>query len=890
MQNNLELIKSIDVKAVISKETGLNFKKNILEKCPFCSSGSGKSKTPAFSVKISDNIFNCFSCGKKGGVIEFIKYSRGLVNGEAISYLVKNHSTLQQASLVTEPITNLSKKIYAIRQNDKSKATAYLKTRKIETEKLNSSSYYYDSFTNAVVFFDTAAKLINKRFIKPELDKPKALFDKGSRMKNALYDGMFRQNKDTIFLVEGAINALSLANYSSLAIFSTSNQIDNKTLLSRYIKNKNIVLAFDNDKAGQTCTNYYQNFIIENIEVESLSKLSLPEGKDINNLLIENSLTNLLVNRDNYEYFVDNFLLRNSDDIRQDLKDHGFYREDGSYWTEKVTKGKTYPIRISNFLMESLYNFNDGTNDTTRLIKVLRHTGEKHLIEVKSSQTKRNDFQTILKSKRCMFKGGAYELDSILEQLMDNENEATMITDLGFQKNDSIYAFADSVITNNNELKTVNDNGIVYVKSKAYYLPAFAKSNIDNDNYASIRKFRYKEGLINFTDWSKHIYYSWETNGAVAMQFVILSIFRDIVFNSIGFFPYLFLFGAFQTGKTQLMLNLLSIFGNDIGVDLGTVTSVGLSRIISQRINSLFYFKEFTTENSDKAIPFVLTTYDGAGKVTGTKSVGNETSNTLPKSAGVFDGNFLPVQRDAVFSRLILLNFENKNFTERQKKSFGFLENEREHGFSQVLREIFQHRNLFESKFKATFTKMEKEHATQFQARFRRHVALILTSYEILKDVMDFPYSFEELLNKIIEYTATQSDILNEIQDISTFWQAIEYYKSKLDIRKNEHYIKEIEPGSNVGYIFIRYKILYPFYLKYCKENSYNIVDKTSLKELLTSNGNPSFVPGTQKSRGGKAVTKLFREGLDRGTKTTYKFEYAVEGSLIKINDIKIDL
>lgn len=890
MLNNIDKIKSMDIKSIISMETSLAFKKNNLEKCPFCGSGSGKSKTPAFSVKINENIFNCFSCGKKGGAIEFIKYYKGIINGEAIKYLTNKYSDIPKSLPVKEQITDLSKKIYAIRLNDKSKAIEYLKSRKIQVEKLNKTSFYYDSFTNAVIFIDTNEKLINKRFINPKVGKPKAIFDKGSKIKNAIYDKMFDSSKHTVFLVEGVINSLSLVNYSSLAIFSTSNKIDNYNLLNKYLKNKDVVIAFDNDAAGKKCMEYYLGFIAENIEVESLSTLKLMQDNDINDLLKEGKLKEYLSNGSNYHYQISNFLLKDSNDIRSDMANFGFYRQEGAYWVEKVNKGKTQQIRISNFLMQSLYNFNDGTNDTTRLIKLVRFNGEKHLIEVKSSQTKKNDFQTILKSKRCMFKGAVYELDSIFEQLMDNEKEAMMITDLGFQKSDNIYAFADSIINHNNELKRANDNGIVHSNDKTYYLPASAMSNIDNDNYSNIRKFRYKEGRIGFTDWSQHIYNSWETNGAVTMQYAILSIFRDIVFDSVGFFPYLFLFGAFQTGKTQLMLNILSIFGNDLGIDLATVTAVGLSRSISQRTNSLFYFKEFTTDNADRAIPFILTTYDGVGKITGTKSVGNETNNSLPKSGGVFDGNFLPVQRDAVFSRLILLNFETKNFSQIQKESFSFLENEREYGFSQVLREIHQHRRLFESKFKFAFSRMEKEHATQFQARFRRHVALILTSYEILKDVLSFPFSFEELLNKITEYTETQSEILNEIQDISTFWQALEYYKSKLEVRENEHYIKELERSSNGGKIFIRYPVLYPFYTKYCRENSYNIVDKTSLKELLTSNGNPAFIPGKQKSRAGKAVTKLFTNGLERSTKSTYQFSFEVDGPNIKINNIIIDL
>ena len=155
-----------------------------------------------------------------------------------------------------------------------------------------------------------------------------------------------------------------------------------------------------------------------------------------------------------------------------------------------------------------------------------------------------------------------------------------------------------------------------------------------------------------------------------------------------------------------------------------------------------------------------------------------------------------------------------------------------------------------------------------------------------MKDVLPFPYSYNELIDKIVEYTETQSEILNEIQDISVFWQAMEYFKSKGEIHEGNHYLKEIEHGTNIGFIYIRYNLLYPFYLRYCKDNSYNIVDKTSLRELLTSNGNPAFLAGTQKSRKGKAVIKAF----DGASKSTYRFKYFYENGYIKINDLKIDL
>ena len=51
------------------------------------------------------------------------------------------------------------------------------------------------------------------------------------------------------------------------------------------------------------------------------------------------------------------------------------------------------------------------------------------------------------------------------------------------------------------------------------------------------------------------------TNGGIAILFLILSLFWDIVFEKVGFFPFLFLFGAYGTGKTSMTEYLLRVFG-----------------------------------------------------------------------------------------------------------------------------------------------------------------------------------------------------------------------------------------------------------------------------------------------------------------------------------------
>ena len=149
-----KLKKNISIKTLIETETGLKFDKlKRLSKCPFCGSGNGEKGSPALSIKLSDNIFNCFSCGNKGNPIDFIVKYKKLLNGEAIKYLQSNYKFTQTiAKSEPEPKTDIGKKVYAIKQNDKTKASEYLqKHRGINVGKLPQNAYYYDKFSNAVV-------------------------------------------------------------------------------------------------------------------------------------------------------------------------------------------------------------------------------------------------------------------------------------------------------------------------------------------------------------------------------------------------------------------------------------------------------------------------------------------------------------------------------------------------------------------------------------------------------------------------------------------------------------------------------------------------------------------------------------------------------------------
>ncbi|MBS2101275.1 CHC2 zinc finger domain-containing protein, partial [Carboxylicivirga linearis] len=557
----IEKVKQIDIKALIEKETGVHFNKaNQLEKCPFCGSGQGTNHSPAFSVNTRKNYFKCFSCGSAGSAIDFVMlFNNGWNEHKAITYLQEDYLGIRDVFKPSAQTNTSSfdKMLFAIRNNPITKASEYLKSRGIDAESLPQGSYWYDSLSNAIVFTDTNNQLINRRMINPEKGKPKA--KNNGTLNESIYDKMFFPDFDVVFLQEGVINALSMVGCSSIALFSTENKIKDPKVLLPYLQGKKVVLAMDNDDAGNKCADYYKDFILSGrFDIQSLRRLVLPKKKDANDLLQDKSLIDFLQNTENYQLLWEDIVTKpipqNSEDKQADNEEYYFFVENGCYYMKETIKGKPIVKKLSNFLMESVYHLMDGTKESRRLVKFQRNTGEITVNEIMSSELNLDRFKKVIRSissRGLTFFGNTQQLDNILTFLYDREKNAIAINQLGYQSEHHAYCFADAVIDKDNVITYPDKLGIVNTDVTSLYLPPFAYTNLNDKSYSAERRFAYKAGNLNFDSWAELIFKAYGINGAVGISFVILALYRDIILDITGFFPFLFLFGDQGAGKSN---------------------------------------------------------------------------------------------------------------------------------------------------------------------------------------------------------------------------------------------------------------------------------------------------------------------------------------------------
>ncbi len=598
------------------------------------------------------------------------------------------------------------------------------------------------------------------------------------------------------------------------------------------------------------------------------------------------------------------YIVPDSTNPKDHFNEYGHYVSGVKYWVYdvRITKAGTIynPVQVSNFVMKSKFHLVNGTNNSKRIVELQRNTGETYIIEIESSEMKPEAFETILKSKQCSFFGNAYQLKLIFIYCMDRELQANIIETLGHNKEHGVYAFSNAVFTSSGKMLPVNEVGIINDTDagKNYYLPAFGLAHINNADYEGDRKFFFIEGELNFESWAKLYFEAFETNGGIAILFLILSVFWDIVFEQVGFFPFLFLFGAFGTGKTTMVEYLLRVFGKDfIGTPLNNATQVALSRIIASRNNSIFYLKEYTKETDEANQDLFLTAYDGSGRATGIKSNDNRTKVTLVKSAIILDGNELPTQKTAVLSRMVLLNFEKNKFNERQRKAFAELEKMQNSGFGNVLTNILKHREYFQQNFKKIFDEnmkelRELEKTKVYAERTIKHVALLLTPAKMLIKKLKFPFSFNEITNAIVDNATEQNQLLKQTDEITIFWTAFAWGAKNTNLiqfehsefgnnRKNSHYnLKIDEAGETI--LQIKLSGIYPEYVKYCKNNNQRFLDTNSLKMLLTSKSYSAFIPNLQKNRGDAYTDFYFG--------SCYQFLLQKDENNFSINEVELNM
>ena len=511
-------------------------------------------KTPSFFVSPSKQIFKCFSTGKGGDAIEFLKEVESLSYIEAIKYLgekygIEINETDNDYNINNDKeslliILNKSKSFFIQNLNSKegkSIAQTYLDHREVDIKMiekfelgysldkwdslhkyllnnkyneehilkagliLDNNNKKYDRFRGRLMFpiHNISGKVIafGARLIKDEKNQPKYVNSPETELyiKSKVLYGLYQSKNyirklDKCYLVEGYTDVISLFQIGIENVVSSSGTSltnDQIRLISRYTKN--ITILFDGDKAGVNASLRGMDLILENDM--NVNIVSFPKNEDPDSLSKRLGKEKFLKYLSNNEI---NLIRYKVDILNSDFKNDPIKKSEMIFDIVRSIAKIPNSIKRSVFIKEtsSSLNINEESLITELNKLLINNKVSKPLIDIGKSTDENND-----------------EINKIHGAINFHEKECIrMLVNYGTKDFEVVGLNRKSFIKYFlNEIEDVEFNNKNYLKIIKIFKEEFENNNVIDINYFLNENFRdIKDDIIDLSTSKYEISDKWK--------------------------------------------------------------------------------------------------------------------------------------------------------------------------------------------------------------------------------------------------------------------------------------------------------------------------------------------------------------------------------------------
>ena len=282
------------------------------------------------------------------------------------------------------------------------------------------------------------------------------------------------------------------------------------------------------------------------------------------------------------------------------------YMRDGCYYARTFDKyGNESETRVTNFTI-NVKSILVGPDGVTRVVELNNNAGGRSETFSFMGEDLANSLKfrsACLSRGNFLYEGEQWQLNEIVKIIF--AQKAPFIQQpqtIGYH--DGIWLYGNCGIDKTGQLIKADDDGIVWIGGKGYQAAKLYLT--DDEDTSSLPNFN--PSYLPFTD--KELLSIAETlkqslggfEAYLALGWCIASINSHHMYREYGHFPYLFLAGKRQSGKSVLGSWLLKLFGFEIedGKSIRTSTVVGINRRLSYFSSIPSWYDEY--RGSDRAI------------------------------------------------------------------------------------------------------------------------------------------------------------------------------------------------------------------------------------------------------------------------------------------------
>ena len=571
---------------------------------------------------------------------------------------------------------------------------------------------------------------------------------------------------------------------------------------------------------------------------------------------------------------------------KNDVLNNGYCIVKDKFKTGYYTVNANGKVRITNFIITPLFHVLAG-KDSRHLIQV--DNGQvKGVLDIESAALTSPDLlqKNIVNLGSFVITGNRLQFLNIAIVLLAAFPPCYEVTFLGWQEY-GFFAYVDKIFIPGQGLSDLDKWGITKHKEKNYLVPAASAAYAElhgssGDDFENDRVLTYKSPAMNFNQWCRSMNRVYFEKGQVAIAYVFLTVFRDVIFLVDNNCPHLYGFGEKSAGKSKWAESISAFFFQGrAAFNLNSGTDFAFFAYMQRFQNCPALLNEFDEKIiKPEWFQSIKGVFDGEGRQRGVVGSKNRTEIMKIKSTLVLTGQFLCTMDDnSIVSRSIIEGFNEREVTQDDKDAYDFLKDQEKMGLSGLLADVLKYRQEFKSTYQESFNenlarwrvKLSVD-SVQLNQRIMQNWCHLYTSYAIMDKYLQMPAVLETFENYCKEKIIYWSGFIKTSDTLSEFWNTFAFlidtgvltagwdYKiiSERSVRVRKERKDEVVENFSMPLkvIYIRMNVVHKHYQQaYRQRTGKEGMSQENLMHYFSSR--PYFIGSNKNSRFSRWVNKI---------------------------------
>lgn len=473
----------------------------------------------------------------------------------------------------------------------------------------------------------------------------------------------------------------------------------------------------------------------------------------------------------------------------------------------KVIEGRYHAYRMATQVYEKISDFTINLKhiefykgEWRRQITLLRDGIETEPFTLETEKmTSAHAFKNlVLKKGEYSFKGTTEDFEEIWNMEKSKNKDipiVELIDEIGFVKDHKTWLFENLAIKDR-KLILPDDNGIFWLKKgdglnilQLAYGRKMPKLEEPETGFNLSEQLKLSENALNQNLGG--------FKGSLLLGYIVATIYSRCFFWKYNFFPILFLYGRYESGKNVFCGLIMKFFG----LDQNSASSIqedsqsGISRLLNYYAYLPVWIDEYRNTDKVRAMSgFLRNAYN---KVSPTKATRKDfgTREVELKGNLILSGEEMPID-SALRSRCIPVTLTSKERDDSlYKKVMRLSKNFSKITFSLIKK--FDKENRIEY-LKIVSQLREFFISENIKPRQAENFAAVVAGRKLLDKYISYDENFEKWMLDLVKKEKKKAE---EETPVTIFWETIEALISKGEINNKTNYIK-LDKESGLVYIW----------------------------------------------------------------------------------------